>query len=292
MNLLLVHDFMKDSSLLLMKVADELFVMDKLNKLNSEAYVTITKIYDELFKLYQVMDQANGWTENLTRIPVVKSKKIDVKKASEIYDEILALQEEQTAEWQRIVGERIQTSPELEDMFKNSYIQGAEIASERLSIELDFHLNELNLEKAFAERKKILNKAMADGIIDSVNKTIADLYANQGMGPDEIAKKIKKLVPETYANRARTIARTETNYAASRAQYDVYKANGIIRKELLIEPDACPICVDAQIAMENSSIDTGAMDSFGQFVMYPPFHPSCRCAIIPVVITPETTLIF
>jgi len=274
MNLSPIYDYLNKSQAILNKLADELFVMDILNKLNAEAYVKIVAFYNELFKKFLIMEKLNGWLDNLSRIKILKASLIGLDKRSAQFDTVLELQGEMTMEWQEYVNKKVATTKVTENLFKAGYIQGSKIATGRLNITESFRLRALPLTDAFVARKKILDEAMSDGMIKSVNNTIADLYANKGMHPDAIAKLIKNKVPETYKNRARTIARTETNFAASHAQYDTYKRNGITRKELLVESDACPICVEAQISMENSNIDKTAMDSFGQFVMYPPFHPN------------------
>ena len=283
MSLNSVHTFLYKSRALLQKAAEELFVMESLNSLNAMAYVDIVKLYNSLFEEFLIMDKRYGWIDNLSRIPIRKTEWGPLLKAPSDFDKVLELQVEQTSEWIDVVNNKIKTTGVTKKFFRLGYIEGTKIALNRMEIIDTFNLMDLPIDEAFLARKTVLDNAMADDIINSVNNTVADLYVNEGMHPDAIARKIRKLVPETYKNRARTIARTETNFAASNAQYDTYKRNGITTKELLLESDACSICTDAKADMDSSNIDATALDTFGQYVMYPPFHPSCRCAIVPSV---------
>jgi SPP1 gp7 family putative phage head morphogenesis protein len=78
------------------------------------------------------------------------------------------------------------------------------------------------------------------------------------------------------ADRAFTIANTETNRAMSQASMATYTQNGITGVTWSGEEDDCDICQGNQDA---GIIATG--DDFPSGDSEPPGHPNCRCAISP-----------
>jgi SPP1 gp7 family putative phage head morphogenesis protein len=74
------------------------------------------------------------------------------------------------------------------------------------------------------------------------------------------------------ASRSDAIANTEYARAMTTASVETYKDAGVTEVNWLAEGDACPIC-DALAAESPIPIDGEE----------PPAHPSCRCALAPVV---------
>lgn len=99
--------------------------------------------------------------------------------------------------------------------------------------------------------------------------------------PSQIARRIEKLPLEpvkagkrmiTPKARAKMIAHTESVRARTQGQLISFKQYGIRFKEIVTKPGACPIC--KAIRADNPyPIDDDTN---------PPFHPFCRCGVIPV----------
>ena len=72
--------------------------------------------------------------------------------------------------------------------------------------------------------------------------------------------------------RADTIIRTEMAHIQTEAAKERYKDYGIKEVEIIVEPDACDICLEFE--GQTFPID-GAMPV--------PAHPNCRCCVVPVI---------
>ncbi len=84
-----------------------------------------------------------------------------------------------------------------------------------------------------------LSEALTTGAASGY--TITQLV--DGVAADKFAG-IRALVAETYANRAETIARTETQYAANRGALALYRANGVQRVEMSDGTAFDKVCAD------------------------------------------------
>lgn len=121
----------------------------------------------------------------------------------------------------------------------------------------------------------------AGDLVTGLDNTSIDLIADsvaQGIesqvGPAGTARLIKEAVDEMSSSRAFTIASTEMNRAFSLAAMDGFDASGIEYKQIVLSPEACPVCVD------NAADDPLPVDEeYDSGDLYPPFHPNCRCAI-------------
>ena len=247
-------------------------------KINSEGYGRIMDLFRWALDAFEKMNKKNKWIENLNRF----SK---TRKDEPGFDNVLSSFQRDIVPWTALVLDRIRSSKTAEGLFKASYISGAVLAKKRLPKDFwkELRLKGLPLEESFALRQKIMESALWDAATKSVYDTIVDKFWNKGIHPDIIAKDLRSSVMPKYKNRARTIARTETNWAASKAQYDSFKKVGVSKKELVLAPDACEICVAAQAEFDNAPIDKEVADGFGEMVAFPPFHPNCRCAVVPVI---------
>ncbi|MFQ5841062.1 MAG: phage portal protein [Thermodesulfobacteriota bacterium] len=128
-------------------------------------------------------------------------------------------------------------------------------------------------------------------IVETVKKRIMKQVITgieDGETIDQIADRIKGEYKMT-ANRARTIARTETGGAFNAGEEMTFRNNGIEKKEWLtakFEVRESHDSMDGQIVKINDKFRTGA----GNYLLYPgdPEGPAadiinCRCALLPVV---------
>ena len=128
--------------------------------------------------------------------------------------------------------------------------------------------------------------ALADevrGVAETTKDEIRALVGRQaaeGWSIDDLAQAIEQAGVTRSAARATIIARTETTRAYSLGSIAAFQVSGVVdRLEWLTAQDekTCPECaaLDGQVTEMWKSFDGG--------VMFPPAHPSCRCAILPVL---------
>lgn len=128
--------------------------------------------------------------------------------------------------------------------------------------------------------------ALADqvvGVAETTKDEIRALVGRQaaeGWSIDDLAEAIQQAGVTRSATRATVIARTETTRAYSLGSLAAFEVSGQVdRVEWLTTQDekTCPICepLDGQIVAMGKPFDGG--------VYFPPAHPSCRCAILPVL---------
>jgi len=162
-----------------------------------------------------------------------------------------------------------------------AYNTGGQIALERLGVDSTFEL----VDQAVIDDLEELAFGTVAGISESTHSMLADVLAQgaaQGNGVDTIARDVTNTLrsewPDLTSGRARLIANTEINRAMSRATRDTYSRNGIERQEWITSGDGrvCPVC-EANEAQGSVSADFASGDP------YPPAHPDCRCALIPVI---------
>lgn len=102
----------------------------------------------------------------------------------------------------------------------------------------------------------------------------------------EVQSLIKEQWPDLQRSQVARIARTETATAWTTTSVNAYAANGISAVESLVaqgpsigveSEDPCDECVDAAAQ--------GAFDIADDM---PPWHPNCRCEVVPVLEDPES----
>lgn len=144
----------------------------------------------------------------------------------------------------------------LEQLLQDSPVRLYEIADER-----------------FAEFARILAQSLADG--DSA---------------DTLARKLRVFQGDRVW--ARRTAITETARAVSAATIDRYIEHGITHVEWLISPTSPEVKVCKLCAANAAAGAVKIGKKFPSGAAYPPQHPNCRCALIPVVEIeiPEETL--
>lgn len=112
--------------------------------------------------------------------------------------------------------------------------------------------------------------------LDEIASVLAD-GLERGAGPKEIATALRGIKDDrTWAL---TVAWTETNRAQSAAAIDTYEADGTTGKEWMTAHDqrVCAICLGNET---EGPIPIAELFSSGD--PYPPGHPRCRCAPVPV----------
>ena len=113
-----------------------------------------------------------------------------------------------------------------------------------------------------------------DQLVDEVHTQLV-----QGMilnrGPDVAIKAIAKKFEASKANAGRLVM-TESAYFASLAEHDAYKELGVEQFEVLgtLDSVTCALCG----SMDGKVFKIG---EFGAGVSAPPYHPFCRCTIVP-----------
>jgi hypothetical protein len=116
-------------------------------------------------------------------------------------------------------------------------------------------------------------------------------YLEEGMeelkARTKAEEKAQRYADKMIRRRSKTIARTETAFAAMEGRYfgwETAVGEGLIdplsKKEWIAEPDACEICLplDGMIIAWNAEFPAG--------VKMAPAHPNCRCAV--VIMPPDT----
>lgn len=118
-----------------------------------------------------------------------------------------------------------------------------------------------------------------EGIEDTLAEELAaylDGRARAGADPDAIAAGIAEVLDAD--NRSDMIAATELHRAEQAAVQGVYRGAGVMLKQWLTEPGACPVCLANEA---EGPVAFGA--PFQSGAMSPPQHPHCRCSLVPAV---------
>lgn len=113
-----------------------------------------------------------------------------------------------------------------------------------------------------------------DGMSGKLRKTLSESIA-KGESIQKTVRKFKDIFGNTTYNTSRII-RTETMAVYAKASADSYKELGVEKLKSLTEANACDVCKDAT----DKEIDT---DKAEVGLNIPPFHPFCKCCVIPIV---------
>lgn len=120
-------------------------------------------------------------------------------------------------------------------------------------------------EEVNATTRKKLKKELGEGIA-------------AGEGVPELSERVSGVFKKRRKYEAERIARTEVISASNGAELEAYIQSEVIeKKEWLAEADACDIC----IALAGNVVKL--KETFSGGFDYPPAHPNCRCAILPVI---------
>jgi SPP1 gp7 family putative phage head morphogenesis protein len=119
-------------------------------------------------------------------------------------------------------------------------------------------------------------RSIAETRVATLARLLADA-TTRGIGLEDLIEEVRALLSNTAM--ARAVAVTEISRASSAAAMDVYRARGVHSVRWLTEEDGhvCPVC-DANEAQGPVPIGT----PFESGDLFPPAHPICRCAPLPV----------
>jgi len=150
------------------------------------------------------------------------------------------------------------------DMLSLVNENAVEYAKERAA-ELVTNISESTREMLRSDIEDAMQEGMSNG-------DLADLLAdNYGFSDD----------------RAEMIARTETAYADVQGNLKAYEASGVVaQKRWITGEGCCPKCDE----LDGKVIDLDeSFDADGEEIDGPPFHPNCRCDIVPIVDNNDNT---
>ena len=114
--------------------------------------------------------------------------------------------------------------------------------------------------------------------VDTLSDLVAAAVGNQ-MSPAELSRDIRDLLDGWTKTRADLIARTEMADAFGFAGLEKLKREEIEYKQLILSPDACPIC-ESIADNDPVPVDEPFVDDDGEEYDRSPIHPNCRCATV------------
>lgn len=134
---------------------------------------------------------------------------------------------------------------------------------------------------------------LAQSITDTTNRAVTTALRNglaDGDAIPEIRKRVEEAWPDITADKAETIARTETARAYGEGQIAGWDEIGVKRKEWLLSPNPCDLCVaiwrKGPVALTQPFVSLGETiaDQVNDYmdINAPPGHPGCRCAVAAV----------
>lgn len=127
-------------------------------------------------------------------------------------------------------------------------------------------------------------KSIQANRLDDLAKVLAEALEN-GDSVDTLAKTLTDVLSDS--SWAHMVAQTEMTRAVSAATQATYRRNGIESNEWATAADqrVCPVC-DGNAA--DGPVRIGM--SFDSGDSAPPAHPSCRCALMPDIVSPDDLL--
>jgi len=114
--------------------------------------------------------------------------------------------------------------------------------------------------------------------VDVISDLVAEAVGNQ-MSPAELSRDIRDVLDGWTKTRADLIARTEMADAFGYAGLEKLKREEIEYKQLILSPDACPIC-ESIADNDPVPVDEPFVDDDGEEYDRSPIHPNCRCATV------------
>jgi SPP1 gp7 family putative phage head morphogenesis protein len=133
---------------------------------------------------------------------------------------------------------------------------------------------------AYARERSAELVTMIDESTREMLRGDVETAMQEGWSTDMLARQIE----DNYAfsaDRAETIARTETAFADVAGNMDGWRASGVVEsKQWILGEGACDDC------QELEDIIVGLEDSFDFVdgpIEGPPAHPNCRCDLLPIL---------
>lgn len=129
-------------------------------------------------------------------------------------------------------------------------------------------------------------------------KSALSAAIEQGMNTAEAKRAVQDVLPEAAAYKAEEIARTESTRAYTSGNLAAWTEAGVERKQWLLAPDACPMCLAVSAKFKDAvplgdpflKLGDSFEDETGREhrisysdVDAPPLHPGDRCDVLPVL---------
>lgn len=133
--------------------------------------------------------------------------------------------------------------------------------------------------KAMLDEAGVTIKSVRSTVIDKLGRSLGEGMAG-GENIRDLASRVTDVLGDP--SRGEIIARTESARASSVASMDSFAENNITGKEWQVF-DPCEVC-------EENAAD-GVIDLDATFTSgdtEPPAHPNCKCAVAPVIATPDS----
>jgi len=147
-----------------------------------------------------------------------------------------------------------------------------------LLVGIDFDINNPRAQRWLGSRLEQYSKDVNGTTLKSLKGTLREGVAAGESIPD-LRKRVQGVFDGCSRYRAQMISRTETITASNQGALEAFRQSGVVeKKEWLVAPDACDICLDNQA---DGQIGLEAKFSSGDST--PTAHPNCKCAILPVV---------
>lgn len=295
-------------------------LLEELNRYYTDSYIAIEK---ELNNFYVKYATENGLSYNQARKILtpkdIKEYSSKIRELKKIYEETkdmnvyLKMQEigsrANVTRLQSLLDSidieliksahntQISIEQHLSNMYKRSYKQALEdigasnkaINSRAVKEALSYPWSGRNFsERIWGNNTKIFNtmqETITRGIIQgksvpNVSKDIKGL-SKQVFKKEKTLRELEKI----HRYNAERLVRTETNHFMTKGHIEGYKASGVVKAvEICVHWDerTCPDCE----SMDREVIPLNEV-SYGSNV--PPFHPLCRCTVVPVVDNNEKT---
>lgn len=121
-------------------------------------------------------------------------------------------------------------------------------------------------------------RGVADTTRDDIRRLVGQ-GAEEGWSADDLAAAIRAAGDVASVSRSQAIARTEYASAYSQGSLLAYEESGVVTQvEWLAGPDECE---DVCAPLNGKRVPLG--EAFGDGIDFPPAHPNCRCALVPIV---------
>ncbi|HUU60004.1 MAG TPA: phage minor head protein [Phycisphaerae bacterium] len=152
-----------------------------------------------------------------------------------------------------------------------------------------FNLRDPKLRAELRRRGEKITGEVTQTMLLDLHRVLIEQFYREGLGPAEVAKGIEAIFPETYANRAETIARTETLVAQSTVQRATYRNNGIGRRQWIATMDNVTrdshAEANGQVVAMDEPFNVGGveLDGPGDPNGPPEEIINCRCDELPVI---------
>lgn len=116
-----------------------------------------------------------------------------------------------------------------------------------------------------------------EALANDIQQGIVDIIAGHS-DINQLSHRLKDNLNDNITkgyNAASRLARTELSFVQTQSALDRYSASNILYYKVLPALDACESCIDYTDIFKVDEAQVG--------INCPPFHPNCRCTIIPVI---------